>query len=170
MSRRHRAEKREVLPDPTFGDILVTKFMNVLMIDGKKSAAEKIVYGAFDRISGRTGQEGVQVFHEALENVRPQVEVRSRRVGGATYQVPVEVRSERAQASGHPLADQRVRNRSENTMTDRWQTNCWTPQALAGPRSRSAKTRTVWPKPTRRSRTTAGKFLGRYRPAGLRQR
>ena len=83
MSRRHRAEKREVLPDPKFGDQIVTKFMNVLMIDGKKSAAEKIVYGAFDRISGRTGQEGVQVFHEALENVRPQVEVRSRRVGGA---------------------------------------------------------------------------------------
>ena len=98
MSRRHRAEKREVLPDPKFGDTIVTKFMNVLMIDGKKSAAEKIVYGAFDRISGRTGQEGVQVFHEALENVRPQVEVRSHRVGGATYQVPVEVRSERAQA------------------------------------------------------------------------
>ena len=98
MSRRHRAEKREVLPDPKFGDIIVTKFMNVLMIDGKKSAAEKIVYGAFDRISGRTGQEGVQVFHEALENVRPQVEVRSRRVGGATYQVPMEVRQERGTA------------------------------------------------------------------------
>ena len=78
--RGHRAEQREVLPDPTFGDQMVTKFMNVLMVDGKKSAAEKIVYGAFDRISGRTGQEGVQVFHEALENVRPQVEVRSRAV------------------------------------------------------------------------------------------
>ena len=119
MSRRHRAEKREVLPDPKFGDIIVTKFMNVLMIDGKKSAAEKIVYGAFDRISGRTGQEGVQVFHEALENVRPQVEVRSRRVGGATYQVPVEVRSERAQALAIRWLISASRNRSENTMTDR---------------------------------------------------
>ena len=119
MSRRHRAEKREVLPDPKFGDTIVTKFMNVLMIDGKKSAAEKIVYGAFDRISGRTGQEGVQVFHEALENVRPQVEVRSRRVGGATYQVPVEVRSERAQALAIRWLIGASRNRSENTMTDR---------------------------------------------------
>ena len=119
MSRRHRAEKREVLPDPKFGDQIVTKFMNVLMVDGKKSAAEKIVYGAFDRISGRTGLEGVQVFHEALENVRPQVEVRSRQVGGATYQVPVEVRTERAQALAIRWLIGASRNRSENTMTDR---------------------------------------------------
>ena len=119
MSRRHRAEKREVLPDPKFGDTIVTKFMNVLMIDGKKSAAEKIVYGAFDRISGRTGQEGVQVFHEALENVRPQVEVRSRRVGGATYQVPMEVRSERAQALAIRWLIAAARGRSEKTMVDR---------------------------------------------------
>ena len=119
MSRRHRAEKREVLPDPKFGDQIVTKFMNVLMIDGKKSAAEKIVYGAFDRISGRTGQEGVQVFHEALENVRPQVEVRSRRVGGATYQVPVEVRPERAQALAIRWLIDSSRKRGETTMVDR---------------------------------------------------
>ena len=119
MSRRHRAEKREVLPDPKFGDIIVTKFMNVLMIDGKKSAAEKIVYGAFDRISGRTGQEGVQVFHEALENVRPQVEVRSRRVGGATYQVPVEVRTERRQALAIRWLAAAAAGRNENTMRER---------------------------------------------------
>ena len=119
MSRRHRAEKREVLPDPKFGDLIVTKFMNVLMIDGKKSAAEKIVYGAFDRISGRTGQEGVQVFHEALENVRPQVEVRSRRVGGATYRVPVEVRPSRRQALAMRWLVDAARRRGEKTMVQR---------------------------------------------------
>ena len=119
MSRRHRAEKREVLPDPKFGDQIVTKFMNVLMVDGKKSAAEKIVYGAFDRISGRTGQEGVQVVHEALENVRPQVEVRSRRVGGATYQVPVEVRPERREALAIRWLIKASRSRNENTMEER---------------------------------------------------
>ncbi|MDH3918027.1 MAG: 30S ribosomal protein S7, partial [Rhodospirillales bacterium] len=100
MSRRHRAEKREVLPDPKFGDIVLSKFMNSLMLDGKKSIAEVIVYGAFERIHGRSGQDPIRMFHEALDNVKPDLEVRSRRVGGATYQVPVEVRSERAQALG----------------------------------------------------------------------
>ena len=112
MSRRHRAEKREVLPDPKFGDIIVTKFMNVLMIDGKKSAAEKIVYGAFDRISGRTGQEGVQVFHEALENVRP----RLKSAPAVLVVPPIRCRSKSAATcagAGHPLADQRVPNRSK---------------------------------------------------------
>ena len=97
MSRRRRAEKREVLPDPKFGDIVLSKFMNVLMYSGKKSVAEGIVYGALDRIQQRGGQDPVRVFHEALNNVRPEIEVRSRRVGGATYQVPVEVRQDRAQ-------------------------------------------------------------------------
>ena len=98
MSRRHRAEKRPVLPDPKFKDTVVSKFMSCLMFDGKRSVAEKIVYGAFDRIQEKSGNEPVKVFHDALENVRPHLEVRSRRVGGATYQVPVEVRAERAQA------------------------------------------------------------------------
>jgi small subunit ribosomal protein S7 len=88
MSRRHRAEKREVLPDPKFADTVLSKFMNSLMLDGKKSIAEGIVYGAFDRIQGRSGQDPIRVFHEALDNVKPDIEVRSRRVGGATYQVP----------------------------------------------------------------------------------
>ena len=96
MSRRRAAVKRQVLPDPKFGDHVVTKFMNCLMYEGKKSVAETIVYGAFERISKRTGQDPIRVFHEALTNVRPAVEVRSRRVGGATYQVPVEVRPRRA--------------------------------------------------------------------------
>ena len=98
MSRRHAAEKREVNPDPKFGDLVVSKFMNAIMIDGKKSVAERIVYGAFESIETRTGQNPVEVFHQALGNVMPSVEVRSRRVGGATYQVPVEVRTERRQA------------------------------------------------------------------------
>ncbi|MDH3912733.1 MAG: 30S ribosomal protein S7 [Rhodospirillales bacterium] len=119
MSRRHRAEKREVLPDPKFGDIVLSKFMNSLMLDGKKSIAEVIVYGAFERIHGRSGQDPIRMFHEALDNVKPDLEVRSRRVGGATYQVPVEVRSERAQALGIRWLITAARGRSENTMAER---------------------------------------------------
>lgn len=119
MSRRHRAEKREVNPDPKFGDLVVTKFMNSLMVDGKKSVAESIVYGAFDLIEERTKQDPIGVFHQALDNVRPAVEVRSRRVGGATYQVPVEVRAERQQALAIRWLISAARSRGENTMVDR---------------------------------------------------
>ena len=100
MSRRHRAEKREVLPDPKFGDVVLSRFMNVLMYDGKKSTAERIVYAAMDTLKKRGGpnSDPLRLFHEAMDNVKPAVEVRSRRVGGATYQVPVEVRPERRQA------------------------------------------------------------------------
>ena len=98
MSRRHAAEKREILPDAKFGDPILSKFMNNLMIDGKKSVAEKIVYNALDRVEAKIKRAPVEVFHEALENIKPAVEVRSRRVGGATYQVPVEVRTERREA------------------------------------------------------------------------
>jgi small subunit ribosomal protein S7 len=119
MSRRRAAVKREVLPDPKFGDNVVTKFMNCLMHEGKKSVAERIVYGAFDRIQKRTGQEPLRVFHDALTNVRPAVEVRSRRVGGATYQVPVEVRSERSQALAIRWLIGGARGRSEKTMEER---------------------------------------------------
>ncbi len=119
MSRRHRAEKREVNPDPKFGDLVVSKFMNSLMIDGKKSAAERIVYGAFDLVEERTKQDPVGVFHTALDNIRPAVEVRSRRVGGATYQVPVEVRTERQQALAIRWLISAARGRGENTMVDR---------------------------------------------------
>ena len=119
MSRRHRAEKRPVLPDPKFKDTVVSKFMSCLMFDGKRSVAEKIVYGAFDRIQAKSGNEPVKIFHDALENVRPHLEVRSRRVGGATYQVPVEVRSERAQALAIRWLIDSSRKRGENTMMDR---------------------------------------------------
>ena len=98
MSRRHRAEKREIIPDPKYGDLVITKFMNSLMFEGKKSAAESIVYGALDRVEQKAKRNGLELFHEALTNVKPAIEVRSRRVGGATYQVPVEVRNDRRQA------------------------------------------------------------------------
>jgi small subunit ribosomal protein S7 len=119
MSRRRAAEKREVLPDAKFGDRVLTKFMNCLMFQGKKSAAEGIVYGAFDDIEKRTSQDPVKVFHEALNNVRPDVEVRSRRVGGATYQVPIEVRSDRAQALAIRWLVASTRARPEYTMVER---------------------------------------------------
>lgn len=139
MSRRHAAEKRQILPDPKFGDMVLNKFMNNLMLDGKKSAAEKIVYGALDIMdekgqaiatddtdtetegsaTGAAGSKGLSIFHKALKKVRPQVEVRSRRVGGATYQVPVEVRSERAQALAIRWLIGAARKRSENTMIER---------------------------------------------------
>jgi small subunit ribosomal protein S7 len=119
MSRRRAAEKRVVLPDPKFGDQVVTKFMNSLMYAGKKSVAEATLYGAFDLIQQKTGQGPLQVFHEALENVKPTIEVRSRRVGGATYQVPIEVRLERRQALAIRWMISTARARSENTMTER---------------------------------------------------
>ncbi|MCF3595534.1 30S ribosomal protein S7 [Rhodobacteraceae bacterium LMO-12] len=119
MSRRHAAEKREVLPDAKYGDRVLTKFMNNLMLDGKKSAAEKIVYGALDRVEDKIKRAPLEVFHEALENIQPSVEVRSRRVGGATYQVPVEVRPERRQALAIRWLINASRARNEHTMQER---------------------------------------------------
>jgi small subunit ribosomal protein S7 len=119
MSRRHAAERREVLNDPRFGDPVVTRFMNALMFCGKKSVAEGILYGALDKMKAKTGNDPVKLFHDALGNVRPQVEVRSRRVGGATYQVPVEVRPDRSQALGIRWLIASARERAEQTMVDR---------------------------------------------------
>ena len=119
MSRRHRAEKREVNPDPKFNDLVVSKFMNSIMREGKKSVAERIVYGALDKMQSRAKSNPVQLFHQALENVMPAVEVRSRRVGGATYQVPVEVRNERRQALAIRWLITAARSRNENTMEER---------------------------------------------------
>jgi len=119
MSRRHRAEKREVLLDPKYGDRVLSKFMNCLMYSGKKSTAEGIVYGALDRVQDRGNADPLRTFHDALNNVRPEVEVRSRRVGGATYQVPVDVRPDRAQALAIRWLVGASRGRSELTMTER---------------------------------------------------
>jgi small subunit ribosomal protein S7 len=116
MGRRRAAEKREVLPDPKFGSVVVTKFVNATMYEGKKSIAEKILHQAFDNIQTRSGKDGIEVFTEALSNVRPSVELKSRRVGGATYQVPVEVRHERSQALAIRWIIINARKRSEKTM------------------------------------------------------
>ena len=119
MSRRHRAEKRQVLPDARFHDQVLTRFMNQVMYEGKKSVAEKIVYGALDMVEEKARRPSVELFHEALDKVSPHVEVRSRRVGGATYQVPVEVRPERRQALAIRWLITAARARSENTMQER---------------------------------------------------
>jgi small subunit ribosomal protein S7 len=119
MSRRHSAEKREILPDAKFGDRVISKFMNNLMHAGKKSVAEGIVYGAMGRVEEKLKRAPVDVFHEALENIKPSVEVRSRRVGGATYQVPVDVRPERREALAIRWLIKAARARNENTMEAR---------------------------------------------------
>jgi len=119
MSRRHRAEKREVIPDAKYHDLVLAKFMNSIMYDGKKSAAEAIVYGAFDIIEGKLKSDPMPIFKSALENVAPAIEVRSRRVGGATYQVPVEVRAERRQALAIRWIISAARDRNDKTMVDR---------------------------------------------------
>jgi small subunit ribosomal protein S7 len=119
MSRRHSAEKREIIPDAKFGDFVVAKFMNTIMYEGKKSVAEAIVYGALDGIENKAKTDPLVVFKQALENVAPAVEVRSRRVGGATYQVPVEVRTERRQALAIRWIITAARGRNDKTMVDR---------------------------------------------------
>ena len=119
MSRRHSAEKREIMPDPKYGNVVVTKFMNSIMHAGKKSVAEKIVYDALEIIEGKTKQSPIGVFEQALDNVMPSIEVRSRRVGGATYQVPVEVRPDRRQALAIRWLLTAARGRNEKTMTEK---------------------------------------------------
>ncbi|MFO0389689.1 MAG: 30S ribosomal protein S7 [Alphaproteobacteria bacterium] len=119
MSRRHSAQKRQVLPDAKFGDIVLTKFINTMMYDGKKSAAEAIAYSALDLIKKKTSADPIKFFRDALDNIKPSVEVRSRRVGGATYQVPTEVRSERQLALALRWLIEASRNRKEKTMSDR---------------------------------------------------
>ncbi len=117
--RRRAAEKREVLPDPKFSDLVVTKFINCLMEDGKKSVAEAIFYSALDKMHSRTSRDALEMFHEAVENVKPTLEVKSRRVGGATYQVPIEVRPDRRQALALRWIIGTAKKRAEKTMTDR---------------------------------------------------
>ena len=119
MSRRRRAERREIVPDAKFGDLVLAKFMNSLMYSGKKSAAETIIYGAFDTIQSKTKQDPLAVFHEALRNVSPAIEVKSRRVGGATYQLPIEVRTDRSRALAIRWIINAARARNEPNMTGR---------------------------------------------------
>jgi len=155
MSRRHAAEKRTVLPDAKYGDLVLTKFMNNLMLDGKKSIAERIVYGALERVETKVKRAPIEMFHEALENIKPSVEVRSRRVGGATYQVPVEVRPERREALAIRwliIASRKRRTRWKNVL----RANCWTRYNPAVQQLRNVKIHTKWPTQTKRSAITAG--------------
>lgn len=156
MSRRHRAEKREINPDAKYGDVVLTKFMNSLMLHGKKSIAEKILYAALDQVESKISRNPVEVFHEALENVMPAVEVRSRRVGGATYQVPVEVRADRKAALAIRWLIAAARARGENTMVTVWQVSFWMPLIIAVMLLKNAKIRTVWRRPTVPSHIIAG--------------
>ena len=119
MARRRAAEKREVLPDPKYSDPVLTKFMNAVMLDGKKSVAERIVYGAMDRMQARTSRDPLEMFHAALDNVKPTLEVRSRRVGGATYQVPVEVRPSRRLTLAIRWIIGYARGRGEKSMVEK---------------------------------------------------
>ena len=119
MPRRGNVPKREILPDPVYNSVLVTKLINSIMLDGKKGVAQKVVYGAFDTIKDKTGNEPLDVFTQALENIMPSLEVKARRVGGATYQVPMEVRPARRQTLGLRWLTTYARNRSERTMAER---------------------------------------------------
>lgn len=119
MPRRGNVPKREILPDPVYNSVLVTKLVNSIMLDGKKGVAQKVVYGAFDIVQEKTGKEAIEVFHAAMENVMPSLEVKSRRVGGATYQVPMEVRPARRQTLGLRWLTTYSRARSERTMKER---------------------------------------------------
>ncbi|WP_024788192.1 MULTISPECIES: 30S ribosomal protein S7 [unclassified Lebetimonas] len=123
--RRRRAPKRAVMPDPVFKSEIVTKFINKIMWDGKKTIAEKIVYGAIERLDSKGEEKGIDVFFKAIENVKPLLEVRSRRVGGATYQVPMEVRPERQQTLSIRWIVDAARNRNERTMVERLSNELW---------------------------------------------
>ena len=119
MPRRGNVPKREILPDPVYGSVLVTKLVNSIMLDGKKGVAQKVVYGAFDIVKEKTEKDPLEVFSQAMENIMPSLEVKSRRVGGATYQVPMEVRPERRQTLGLRWLTNYSRARSEKTMRER---------------------------------------------------
>ena len=158
MPRRREVPKREILPDPLYNSQLVTKFVNVVMKDGKKTVAERILYDALEAIRTKTNDDPMKVFKKAIENVKPAVEVKSRRVGGSTYQVPVEVRPSRKLAlSMRWIINDGHGARREDDARSGWPASSWTRPRTAAARSRRRKTRTAWPRPTRPSRTTAGK-------------
>ena len=119
VPRRGNVPKREILPDPIYGSVLVTKLVNSIMLDGKKGVAQKVVYGAFQIVEEKTGKSGLEAFQQAMENIMPAVEVKTRRVGGANYQVPIEVRPERRQTLGLRWLTNYSRARSEKTMRER---------------------------------------------------
>ena len=160
MPRRRVIGQRKILPDPKFGSELLAKFVNILMVDGKKSTAETIVYSALETLAQRSGKNELEAFEVALENVRPTVEVKSRRVGGSTYQVPVEVRPVRRNALAMRWIVEAARKRGINPWLCAWRTNFLMLQKTKVLQLRNVKTFTVWQKPTRRSHTTVGNPFG----------
>lgn len=160
MPRRRVIGQRKILPDPKFGSELLAKFVNILMVDGKKSTAESIVYSALETLAQRSGKSELEAFEVALENVRPTVEVKSRRVGGSTYQVPVEVRPVRRNALAMRWIVEAARKRGDKSWLCAWRTNFLMLQKTKVLQLRNVKTFTVWPKPTRRSHTTVGNPFG----------
>ena len=158
MPRRGNVPKREVLPDPLYNSVLVTKLVNSIMLDGKKGVAQKVVYGAFDIIKDKTGKDPLDVFTTALENIMPSLEVKARRVGGATYQVPIEVRPERRQTLGLRWLTSFARKRSEKTMRERLAGEIMDAANSLGSAVKKREDTHKMPSPTRPSRTTAGRF------------
>ena len=161
MPRRREVPKRDVLPDPKYNSKLVAKFMNNVMRRGKKSLAEQVFYGALDLIEQRSKQDPLDVFHKALDNVRPVIEVKSRRVGGATYQVPVEVRNERRDALAMRWIINYSKQRSEKTMVQKLAGELLDAAQSRGDRLRSVKTPIAWLRPTRPLPTTDGSCINR---------
>lgn len=156
--RRRKAPVREVLGDPVYGNKVVTKFINKMMYDGKKSVAEKIIYKAFNKIEEKSGEKGIEVFEKALERVRPLVEVRSRRVGGATYQVPVEVRASRQQSLSIRWILEATRKRNERMMVDRLANELMDAASDKGAAFKKKKMCIKWQKRIKRSHTIAGNW------------
>ncbi len=160
MPRRRVIGQRKILPDPKFGSELLAKFVNILMVDGKKSTAESIVYSALETLAQRSGKSELEAFEVALENVRPTVEVKSRRVGGSTYQVPVEVRPVRRNALAMRWIVEAARKRGDKSMALRLANELSDAAENKGTAVKKRETSTVWPKPTRRSHTTVGNPFG----------
>ena len=162
MPRRNGVPKRDVLPDPVYGSKVITKLVNQIMLDGKKGTAQAIVYDAFDIIKEKMNLEPLDVFNQALENVKPLLEVKARRVGGSTYQVPMEIRPERRQTLAIRWLVMFARKRSEKTMKEKM-ASLWTLTTMPARQSNAKKKCTAWLKRTRRSRTTAGRLGERNR-------
>ena len=158
MSRKNRAPKRDVLPDPLYNSQLVTRLINRVMLDGKRGTAASIVYGAFEQIKEATGNDALEVFETAMENIMPVLEVRARRVGGSNYQVPVEVRPERRTTLGLRWLVTIARLRGEHTMQDRLAKKSWMLLTTLVQLLRNVKTLTVWLKLTVHSHTSVGKI------------
>lgn len=156
MPRKGHVQKREILPDPMYNSKLVTSLIDHLMIDGKRGTATKILYAAFDEIKNETGNDPVEVFQQAMENVMPVLEVKARRVGGSNYQVPIEVRPDRRTTLGLRWIVQYARLRGEHTMVERLAREIIDASNNTGASVKSVKIRTVWQKPTVHSHTTAG--------------